>query len=61
MFYMSLAMQRAVQELPLRDEHSTRVKALMEDQCRQQHELLQVRKAEQNIILGNYFCSPLTQ
>ncbi|XP_026786493.3 centriolar coiled-coil protein of 110 kDa [Pangasianodon hypophthalmus] len=35
------AMQRPMQELQLRDEHGTQVKALMEEQRRQQHELLQ--------------------
>ncbi|XP_058256573.1 centriolar coiled-coil protein of 110 kDa isoform X3 [Hemibagrus wyckioides] len=35
------AMQRAVQELELRDEHGAQVKALMEEQWRQQHEMLQ--------------------
>ncbi|KAM9461351.1 uncharacterized protein cp110 isoform 1-T1 [Clarias gariepinus] len=35
------AMQRAVQELQLRDEHDAQVKALMEEQQRQQYELLQ--------------------
>ncbi|XP_053490883.1 uncharacterized protein si:ch73-100l22.3 isoform X2 [Ictalurus furcatus] len=36
-----IAMQRAIQELQMRDEHGTQVKALMEEQRRQQHELLQ--------------------
>ncbi|KAF4082962.1 hypothetical protein AMELA_G00134530 [Ameiurus melas] len=35
------AMQRAIQELQMKDEHGTQVKALMEEQRRQQHELLQ--------------------
>ncbi|XP_060741356.1 centriolar coiled-coil protein of 110 kDa isoform X1 [Tachysurus vachellii] len=35
------AIQRAVQELKLRDEHGAQVRALVEEQWRQQHEILQ--------------------
>lgn len=58
---MCSAMQRAVQELQLRDEHGTQVKALMEEQRRQQHELLQVRNATQHGILDRCFHSALQQ
>lgn len=45
----------------MRDEHGTQVKALMEEQRRQQHELLQVRNSTQHVILDNSFCSALPQ
>lgn len=47
---MSSAIQRAVQELKLRDEHGAQVRALMEEQWRRQHEILQVRNAMRYII-----------
>lgn len=50
---MPSAMQSAVQELELRDEHGAQVKALMEEQRRQQHEMLQVRNAVEHIILDH--------
>lgn len=50
---MLSAMQRAVQELQLRDEHDAQVKALMEEQQRQQYELLQVGNTTQYILLDS--------
>ncbi|GAA6090670.1 centriolar coiled-coil protein of 110 kDa isoform X1 [Tachysurus ichikawai] len=52
------AIQRAVQELKLRDEHGAQVRALMEEQWRRQHEILQSLAMKYHLLRSVSFPCP---